>query len=51
MSEKVAHDEISRRGGLSRSARKMEAVLRNLAKAKAALNEKRAAKTQKSGGA
>jgi hypothetical protein len=42
MSEKLAHDEVSRRGGLSRSPRKMAAIQINLAKAKAALSAKRA---------
>ena len=37
MSEKLTHDEVSARGGRSRSALKMEAARNNLEKAKAAL--------------
>jgi hypothetical protein len=43
---KPTHDEISRRGGLSKSPAKMTAVLRNLAKAKSALSAKRALKNK-----
>ena len=45
MSEKPTHDEISARGGRSRSEAKLEAVARNLAKARKALNARRAART------
>ena len=46
MSDKVSHDEISRRGGLSRSPVKLAAVRNNLEKAKAALAARRAARTE-----
>ena len=46
MVDKVSHDEISARGGRSRSEAKLEAVARNLAKAREALNARRAARTE-----
>ena len=46
MADKISHDEISARGGSSRSEAKLEAVARNLAKAREALNVRRAARTQ-----
>jgi hypothetical protein len=38
MVDKISHDEVSARGGRSRSEAKLEAVARNLAKAREALN-------------
>jgi hypothetical protein len=38
----LTHSEISSRGGKSKSPAKLTAVMRNLSKAKAALNAKRA---------
>jgi hypothetical protein len=46
MGDKVSHDEISARGGRSRSEAKLEAVARNLAKKREVLNARRAARTQ-----
>ena len=45
MSDKLSHDEVCRREGLSKSRVKLEAVARNLAKAKSVLAQKHAAKT------
>jgi ribosomal protein L29 len=44
---KPFHDEVSAKGGKSRSPAKLEAVRRNLAKAKAVQAEKRALKAKK----
>jgi hypothetical protein len=41
---KPFHDEISRRGGLSRSPAKMQATAKNLAKARQVLTQKRQGK-------
>ena len=40
---KPFHDEVSRKGGLSRSESKMKAATANLAKARASLDKKRLA--------
>jgi hypothetical protein len=42
MNEKLSHDEVSARGGKSKSPEKMRAVARNLELAKQALSKKRA---------
>jgi hypothetical protein len=47
MADKVSHDEVSAKGGRSRSLAKLAAVRNNLAKAKAVLNAKRAARVAK----
>ena len=44
MPEKLSHDEVSARGGRSRSLKKTAAVMRNLDLAQKALNAKRTAK-------
>ena len=44
MADKISHDEFCARGGRSRSPAKTAAVLRNLAKAQAVQNARRAAK-------
>ena len=46
MADKISHDEISARGGRSRSPAKLEAIRNNLEKAKQALNARRAARAQ-----
>jgi hypothetical protein len=50
MSDKLSHDEVCRRGGLSKSRVKLEAVARNLAKAKSVLAQKRTARAAKEPG-
>jgi hypothetical protein len=46
MGDKLSHDEVSARGGRSRSPAKLEAVRNNLEKAKATLAARRAARTE-----
>ena len=51
MDEKLSFAEFCRRGGARKSAAKLKASLDNLAKAKQALNQKRAARNAKKGDA
>ena len=46
MAEKISQDEVSARGGRSRSPAKLEAIRKNLERAKQMLNARRAARTQ-----
>ena len=46
MADKISHDEVSARGGRSRSEAKLEAVRKNLERAKQVLAARRAARTE-----